>query len=78
MKPKSFQGAPGGPLPQLHREALAEKLRLAEIEFRASQRAFETDDSNESRARYAKALAHYDELQGMFPFVMAGMADENV
>jgi len=48
------------------------------VEFRTAQKAFERDDSNEARARYAKALADYDALQGMFPFIAAGLGDEVV
>lgn len=57
------------------REAYAEALRSAELELRAAQGALRVDDSNSNRARYAAALANYDQLQGMFPFVAAGAGD---
>ena len=64
------------PTPRTHRETYAEALKAAELEFRTAQAAL--DGSSESHARYAKALAEYDALQGAFPFVAAGAGDEEV
>jgi len=76
--PPPFQTPMTAELPKTRREIYAESLRLDEREFRDAQKALEGDDSNESRARYAKALADYDALQGMFPFIAAGLGDEVV
>ena len=35
------------------------------------------DGTDASKARYAKALATYDSLQGAFPWVAAGAGDED-
>jgi hypothetical protein len=64
-----------GPLPRTLKETYAEALMHAEREYRAAQEAVKADDSNENRARYARALCGYDLLQGMFPFVAAGAGD---
>ncbi|MBI5478841.1 MAG: hypothetical protein HY906_08300 [Deltaproteobacteria bacterium] len=55
------------------REALAELLRRAEIELRAAQVGVQLDGDDVSRRRYARAVYPYDRLQGMFPFVLAGL-----
>lgn len=73
-----FQYPAGTVAPSTRKAAYAEALKDAELEFRTAQRALNTDDSNEARARYAKALAHYDALQGMFPFIASGLGDEVV
>lgn len=64
-----------GELPKTLKETFAEKMMLAHRELVHAQRAVQTDDSDENRARYAKALYDYDQLQGMFPFVAAGAGD---
>ncbi|MEN9796429.1 MAG: hypothetical protein RL653_125 [Pseudomonadota bacterium] len=61
-RPPLFQLPAGWPLPKISREAFADALAR--------------NDSNENRARYARALAFYDELQGAFPFVAAGLGDD--
>lgn len=75
-RPPLWQPPAGWPLPKTNREAFADALGEAEREFRAAQAALAQDDSNENRARYARALAYYDELQGTFPFVAAGFGDD--
>jgi len=57
------------------RRVLAETLRLAELNYRQAQAALKTDRSEHARARYARALADYDKLQGMFQLVAAGGRD---
>jgi hypothetical protein len=59
-------------------EVYADALKSAEIELRQAQAALQVDDSDTTRARYARAVASHDELQGMFPFVAAGLGDEVV
>ena len=54
------------------RRALAETLKEAELNYRQAQAALATDSSELARARYARALAEYDKLQGMFQLVAAG------
>ncbi len=76
--PLRLQSPIGSPLPRTLREAYAEALRAAEVEFRGAQDALRADDSNEARARYARALAEYDKLQGQFPFIAAGAGDVEV
>lgn len=75
FRPTTLQLPPGNPAPRSSREAYAEALREAELEYRNAQAALELDDFDTARARYAAALAHYDTLQGMFPLVAAGVAD---
>jgi hypothetical protein len=41
---------------------------VAEREYRAAQAVVGKDDSNENRARYARALYEYQQLQRMLPF----------
>jgi hypothetical protein len=62
-------------LPRAHREVYAAALMAAEKQLRDAQAQLRADDSRENRAHYARALANYDLLQGMFPFVAAGAAD---
>lgn len=73
-----FQAPAGGQLPRTHREVYAEALKAAELELRAAQAAVGTDDSNENRARYARALAENDKLSAQFPFIAAGAGDVEV
>lgn len=68
----------GSPLPRTYREMFAEKMMDAERELRAAQDAVRADDSDENRARYAKALGVQNELEAMFPFIAAGAGDEEV
>jgi hypothetical protein len=65
-------------LPRTLREAYAETLNLAEREYRDAQTALGPDDSDATRALYARALAEYDKLQAVFPFVAAGSGDVEV
>ena len=65
----------GAKLPRTLKETYAEALRAAETTFRETQAALARDDSNENRARYAKALYDYDGLQAAFPFIAAGSGD---
>ena len=58
-------------LSRTHRETYADMLKACEREFRDPQKAFETDDSNENRARYCLALSNYDRAQKRFRFVAA-------
>ena len=76
--PPRLQSPIGGPLPTTLREAYAEALKMAEVEYRAAQAAFTADDSDTARARYARALAEYDKLQAQFPFIAAGAGDVEV
>lgn len=79
MKPiPPFQPPAGGELPRTHREVYAEALKAAELELRAAQAAVRANDSNENRARYARALAENDKLAAQFPFVAAGAGDVEV
>lgn len=73
--PLPKQVSPGQDVPRLLRETYAEALLQAERAFRESQAVLAADDSDENRARYARALYNYDQLQGMFPFVAAGRGD---
>lgn len=57
-------------------EIYAAALMEAERGLRNAQTALSSDDSNESRARYAKALYDYDQLQCVFPFIAAGLAGD--
>jgi hypothetical protein len=50
------------------KESYAEALKLAEREYREAQAAVGKDDSNENRARYARALYEYQQLERMLPF----------
>ena len=76
--PPRLQPAAGSELPKTLREAYAETLRAAEVEYREAQAALAKDDSNEARARYARALAEYDKLSAQFPFIAAGAGDTEV
>ncbi len=76
--PPRLQTTAAQQLPRTRREIYAEALKAAELEYRTAQDALKTDDSNEARARYARALAEYDKLQGQFPFVAAGAGDVEV
>ncbi len=76
--PPRLQGVAGGPLPRTLRETYAEALKSAELEYRAAQAALGGDDSDQARARYARALAEYDKLQAQFPFIAAGAGDVEV
>ena len=60
------------------REVYAAALMSAEHEYREAQSTQAKDDSDPARARYARALAEYDKLQGQFPFVAAGLGDAEV
>jgi DNA-binding helix-hairpin-helix protein with protein kinase domain len=53
------------------RRALAETLKRAELNYRQAQMALRTDRSEKARARYARALADYDRLQGTFQLTAA-------
>lgn len=75
LRPTTLQIPPGSPIVASGREAYARALEAAEREYREAQAALQRDDSDAARARYAKALADYDHLQGMFPFVAAGAGD---
>lgn len=67
--PPPLQGEAGrGELPRTLRETYAEALKAAEREYRDAQ-------ASGDPARYARALAEYDALQGAFPFVAAGLGD---
>ncbi len=66
----------GSALPLTSRVAYAEALKRAELELREAQAAVSGDDSNENRERYARAVFEHDQLSGMFPFVAAGLGDE--
>jgi hypothetical protein len=48
------------------RAAYADMLERAHRELHNARLAL--DDTDEARARYAQALATYDQVQGMFPF----------
>lgn len=61
-----------------HREVYAAALMDVERDLRSAQAALHREGSNANRFRYAQVLARYDRLQGMFPFVAAGAADEQV
>lgn len=79
MKPISpFQPPAGAELPRTLREVYADTLGAAERELQAAQLAVRADDSNENRARYARALAEHDKLSSQFPFVAAGAGDTEV
>lgn len=65
-----------GKIPQTRREMLAGKMLVAEREFHEAQRLL--DGTNESHARYAKALDEKNQLEGMFQLIAAGLADETV
>ncbi len=69
--PPRLQTTASHPLPLTLREAYAEALKAAELEFRTAQTAGDP-------ARYARALAEYDKLQGQFPFVASGAGDVEV
>lgn len=60
------------------REAYAEALASAERAFRDAQESLQVDSSDDARKCYAKALAEYDKLQAQFPFVSAGVGDDEV
>lgn len=75
FRPSTLQVPIGSSAPASTREVYAEALKVAEREYREAQAALEHDDSDAARARYAQALAKYDRLQGMFPFVAAGAGD---
>jgi hypothetical protein len=74
-RPRALQVSADWPTPRTHRETYAEALKAAELEFRTAQAGLDGTDA--SKARYAKALATYDSLQGAFPFVAAGAGDED-
>lgn len=69
--PQRLQSPLAERLPSTRQQAYAEALKAAELEFRTAQTAGDP-------ARYARALAEYDKLQAMFPFVAAGAGDEQV
>ncbi len=62
-------------LPKMQREAYAESLKAAELEYRTAQMALHTDDSDAARARYARALAVYETIQAQLPLILAGSGD---
>lgn len=70
-----LQFPPGAQLPRTLRETYAQALLAAETTYRETQAALARDDSNQNRARYARALYEYDRLQATFPFIAAGRGD---
>lgn len=62
--------------PRRPSHVFAATLRILELELQEARQALSQDESAESARRYMRALARYDSLQGMFPFVAAGAADE--
>lgn len=76
--PPRLQGTADMSLPHTLREAYAEVLKAAELEYRTAQAALATDGSDDARARYARALAEFDKLQAQFPLVPRGAGDEEM
>lgn len=65
----------GWPLPTTAREEYQRAVEAARAEMLAARAALQAQETEETGRRYAYAVAWFDRVQALFPFVGAGFAD---